>query len=897
MTRHRKSRGLSLQRLAPRRGEEGFSIIELLIAMIVMAIVSTILLSFITGFGRSAGANASSNKAEAALLDSLNRTSRDITVSGTILYASASELVTQDTEQLSSLNSGKVTCTRTEYTYTAPVNGVVSLTSREWVAPSSASTCTANPYTTGGAFYPTSATYGAKTLATDVVEPLQPAPSGDVQDAGLVSGKIAPLFTYYDVNGGSISAAESGTSDTTVLRSIARITISATGLVTVRSNKLGYAALTTSAALIGNFGGVVANQSPNTGSSPIPTATTASPTASPSSTPTSPSPSPSTTSPSPTPTTYIQPIAGCSGFSASPGAQPTDPSVTSGTNTILFTGGGSVSSNYSGSAVNRTASGATQVVPLGSQVTYTLSGSSTCTVSVLQYPPIPTPNQFTPGFSTYASPLSAALLSSPHVSGASFVTSYGTPSSNVSDGTNLFSWNPSTSATSYSVYKTHGQYSYGQVNLLATGITGSTYTDYGVPLGTQYVYGAVAQNATGSSPNVGEPFYLNTPITQRPAAPNFTSVLNNYGGQATPYGSGYEDTTGGNSATYNWNSTADTNNPSYAFCNSSSCSYTLYHGTGSHEASGYALSAQVNDMTWGGTYYYYLGACNPGGCSAHSSLTQMDTFPGPFGIGGHYVRAGYHFDTNTYSMASGRQTDLINLQWSTSAGANAYTYTVNGSPHSWQNCTQPIVNCWGADRVLPGSGYGYVVSSRASNGLVRTLPNYEVRTAPGTITSISQVWQCRNYYQDWRIVFNAYNWNAVYGQSKAYTTYGVVPLYNGRAYGVGPLWDYGPPPGGYVNNNNTSYQGTGINLVTPAYPNVAGVGGYIVAANHFNSDWGYNFTNDTSAYISMGSIQDVNAPYQGCTFNYNHGWHEPYNNYINYTAGPPPQQITDSLPE
>jgi glucan endo-1,3-alpha-glucosidase len=120
-------------------------------------------------------------------------------------------------------------------------------------------------------------------------------------------------------------------------------------------------------------------------------------------------------------------------------------------------------------------------------------------------------------------------------------------------GTSInLSWTGSSGASSYSIFR--GTSSNGESTTpLATGITGTHYTDSGLTSGTTYYYKVAAVNAAGStqssevsaqagSSGSGLPDLIVTSVTMNPATPHagdhvvFTAVVKNQGTGATPAG-------------------------------------------------------------------------------------------------------------------------------------------------------------------------------------------------------------------------------------------------------------------------------------------------------------------------------------------------------------------------
>ncbi|BDI28202.1 hypothetical protein CCAX7_002530 [Capsulimonas corticalis] len=111
------------------------------------------------------------------------------------------------------------------------------------------------------------------------------------------------------------------------------------------------------------------------------------------------------------------------------------------------------------------------------------------------------------------------------------------------------SWTASSGATSYSIFR--GTTSGGEsATAIATGVTGTTYTNTGLTNGTTYYYEVKAVNSAGSSGYSNEdlaepgtlPDLIVTALTWTPAAPasgsavTFTTTVRNIGAAATPSG-------------------------------------------------------------------------------------------------------------------------------------------------------------------------------------------------------------------------------------------------------------------------------------------------------------------------------------------------------------------------
>jgi fibronectin type 3 domain-containing protein len=160
------------------------------------------------------------------------------------------------------------------------------------------------------------------------------------------------------------------------------------------------------------------------------------------------------------------------------------------------------------------------------------------------------------------------------------------------------SWSASTGASSYSVLRATSPS--GSYTTVATGLTGTNYTDTGLTNGTAYYYAVVATNGSGSSTNSTQ---VNA-VTAPPAPTNLSAIGWN----------GAVDLawTGAGGATSYTVKRATTSGGSYTTLASSVASTT------------YSDTTAMN----GTTYYYVVSANNAGGESANSAEAST-TFTQP----------------------------------------------------------------------------------------------------------------------------------------------------------------------------------------------------------------------------------------------------------------------------
>ena len=262
------------------------------------------------------------------------------------------------------------------------------------------------------------------------------------------------------------------------------------------------------------------------------------------------------------------------------------------------------------------------------------------------------------------------------------------------------SWTGSSGATSYNVYR--GTSSGGESGTpIASGLTGTSYTDSSVTNGSTYFYKVAAVNAAGTSGQSNEASA--TPALPVPPAP--TNLA------ATP---------GNATVSLTW--TASTN----------ATSYSVYRGTSSggegSTAIGTSTGTSYNDTTvTNGTKYYYtvkaVDASGTSGASNEASATpSAGAPPAPTGL----------------SATGGNAT--VSLTWSSSSGATSYS-VYRGTTSGGESSTA-IGTSTGAsytdNSVSNGTKYYYTVKAVSSGG-TSGASNEASATPSGGTTAVYQI--------------------------------------------------------------------------------------------------------------------------------------------------------------
>jgi len=197
------------------------------------------------------------------------------------------------------------------------------------------------------------------------------------------------------------------------------------------------------------------------------------------------------------------------------------------------------------------------------------------------------------------------------------------------------SWQSSTGATSYSIFR--GTSPGGEsATAVATGVTGTSYTNTGLATNTTYYYTVEAVDGTGASGYSNEAFATTTGTVTVPSAP-----------------AGLTATAGNGQVSLVWTATAG------------AASYNVYRGTSSGGEGGIPLASGIAGTTYvdtgrtnGVAYYYKVAAVNSAGTSGYSgevsATPQLSAPASPTGL----------------TAASGNA--QVVLSWTSSAGASTY---------------------------------------------------------------------------------------------------------------------------------------------------------------------------------------------------------------------------------
>jgi len=259
-------------------------------------------------------------------------------------------------------------------------------------------------------------------------------------------------------------------------------------------------------------------------------------------------------------------------------------------------------------------------------------------------------------------------------------------------------WTASANATSYSVKRatTAG----GPYTTVATGITGTTYTNTGLTNGTTYYYVVSAVNSVGESPN----------SVQASATPQATATV-----PAAP--TALTASSGSALVTLNWTASAGATGYNVKRATTSGGPYTTV-------ATGVTGTTYTNTaLTNGTTYYYVVSAVNGAGESANSaqaSATPQAAVTVPAAPTGLTATAGN-------AQAS--------LTWTASAGATGYNVkraTTSGGPYTTV-ATGVTGTTYTNTALTNGTTYYYVVSAVNSAG-ESTNSAQASATPAGTVT-------------------------------------------------------------------------------------------------------------------------------------------------------------------
>jgi autotransporter-associated beta strand protein len=275
------------------------------------------------------------------------------------------------------------------------------------------------------------------------------------------------------------------------------------------------------------------------------------------------------------------------------------------------------------------------------------------------------------------------------------ITAPDSPGSITATGGNgqvALSWTASTGAASYSVLRTTS--SNGTYTTVATGLTGTSYTDTGLADGTSYYYAITATNGSGSSANSAQ---VNT-ITI-PAAPTGPSA------------------TGGTSqVALTWN--ASTGASTYNVLRATSANGTYTSVATALTGTSYTDTG----LSSGTTYYYAVTATNGSGSSANS--TQVNAVPAP---------------ASPSSVTATAGNGQVALSWTASTGATGYSVlraiSANGS---YTTIASGVTGTSYTDTGLAnGTTYYYAVAASNGSGSSSNSSQVNAITAPAAPTGLT----------------------------------------------------------------------------------------------------------------------------------------------------------------
>jgi len=262
------------------------------------------------------------------------------------------------------------------------------------------------------------------------------------------------------------------------------------------------------------------------------------------------------------------------------------------------------------------------------------------------------------------------------------------------------SWTASSGAASYNVKR--ATTSGGPYTTVATGVTGTTYTNTGLTNGTTYYYVVSAVNTAGESTNSTQVSAVPAAATTAPAAPT-----------------GLTATAGSAQAVLTW--TASTGATSYNVKRA-----TTSGGPYTTVATGVVGTTYTNTgLTNGTTYYYVVSAVNSAGESTNSA--QVSATPvAPIAI-----------PTAPTTLTAAAGNEQVALNWSASTGATSYNVkrsTTSGG--TFTTIATGVTGTTYTDTGLTnGTTYYYVVTAVNSAGESGNSPAASATPVGSTTTS------------------------------------------------------------------------------------------------------------------------------------------------------------------
>jgi len=371
----------------------------------------------------------------------------------------------------------------------------------------------------------------------------------------------------------------------------------------------------------------------------------------------------------------------------------------------------------------------------------------------------------------------------------------------------ILNWTASSGATSYNVYRSTTSGGEG-TTAIATGITGTTYTNTGLTNGTQYFYKVAAVNAAGTSAQSSEASA--TPNTV-PSAPT--------GLTASP---------GNAQVSLSWTAA------------SGATSYNVYRSTTSGGEGTTAIATGItgiayNDtgLTNGTTYFYKVAAVNSAGTSAQSSeASATPSMSGAPGTPGGVVAIGNNGQVTIAWNPSGGSTSYNIYRSATSGGEGSTPYAQGLTSTSWVD-----------NGVANGTTYFYKVAAVNANGTsaqsteASASPNASIPYAPGGLNTAAGNGQVILFWssQSGATSYNLYRGTVAGGE-------GATPIASGLT-GLGYLDNTAVNGTTYyyklaaVNASGTSAQSGEVNSTPNSALTTAPVLTATATGGHINLSW------------------------------------------------------------